>query len=53
MHSLPTQAVIICKTHLAPETKADGSSTCKFYIYYNKNYDMFICAFCHNITLGM
>lgn len=23
-----------------------------FYIYYNKNYDMFICAF-FNITLGM
>ena len=26
---------------------------CKFHIYYNKNYDMFICAFGFNITLGM
>ena len=52
IHSKPKLGVIICKTHLALETKADGSNTCKFYIYYNKN-DMFICAFCFNITLGM
>jgi hypothetical protein len=40
------------KAHLA-ETKAYESNTCKFHIYYNKNYDMSICAFCLNVTLGM
>lgn len=52
IHSKPKLGGIICKTYLALETKADGSNTCKFYIYYNKN-DMLICAFCFNITLGM
>lgn len=35
----------------AIQTKAD--IVCKFHIYYNKNYDMFICAFGFNITLGL